>query len=133
MDGQTRYYWTIGFEPAGRYWSTQCCLIGGPPADVDLEGLLRAWFQRRGGPAARWRLQVAPLGDESAIVAEVVVTFTEAAQRPVKRLGSKAGPVAPTFWTTTERLPPSETQLRAWAERTRPAESLTPSPTGEST
>jgi hypothetical protein len=115
--GQPRYCWTISFQPNGESWAPQCCLIGGSPAGVDLEALLRSWFQERGGPAAPWRLQVSPLADESTVVAKVVVTFTETVQREVKRLGPKGGPIAPTFWTTTELLPPSEQQLRAWAGR----------------
>jgi hypothetical protein len=117
VDGQLRYDWEISFEPAGEYWSPQSRLIGGSPAGVDLEAVLRAWFHKRGGPAARWRLQVCPLADESTVVAEVVLTFTEAAERPVKRLGPKRPPLAPTFWTTTELLPPSPAQRRAWAQR----------------
>ncbi|WP_372663491.1 hypothetical protein [Amycolatopsis kentuckyensis] len=117
VEGQPRYYWTISFQPNGDAWSPQGCLIGGPPAGVDLEDLLTTWFRERGGPAAPWRIQVTPLDDETAVLAEKIVTFTEAVTRPVKRLGRPQGPVAPTFWTTTILEPPSPAQLAAWAER----------------
>jgi hypothetical protein len=113
-----RYYWTISFKPNDDYWSPQATLIGGPPAGVDLEALLRDWYRQRGGPAAEWRLQVSPVADEAEIVANATVTFTEAVERQVKRLGPKPRPVAPTFPTSTRLLPPSPEQLQAW--KTRP-------------
>jgi hypothetical protein len=113
-----RYRWTISFEPAGKDWSPQDELIGGPPAGVDVAVLLKGWFQERGGPAARWRLRVTPLEDETTVLAEVVLHFAEAVKHTVKRLGPDRGPVAPTFWTSTRLLPPSPAQLRAW--KTRP-------------
>jgi len=115
--GEPRYSWTISFKPRGEYWAPQCCLIGGPPVDVDLKELLTSWFQQRGGPAAEWRLQVTPAGDKSTILAKVTLTFTEPVEHEPKRLGPKPAPIAPTFPMSTTLLPPSEQQLRAWAAR----------------
>jgi hypothetical protein len=117
VEGQPRYRWLISFEPAGKSWAPQEELIGGPPAGVDLALLLRDWFHKRGGPAARWRLRVTPLEDEATVLAEVVLHFTEAVQHKVKRLGPDRGPIAPTYWTSTRRFPPSPAQLRAWETR----------------
>ncbi len=117
VEGQPRYTWTISFKPNGEYWSTQSSLIGGPPADVDLEATLRSWFQERGGPAAEWRIRVIPLDDEATVLAQATVTFSEPVTREVRRLGSKPPIAAPTFYTSSKLLPPSPTQLAAWAKR----------------
>ncbi|MEU5259045.1 hypothetical protein [Amycolatopsis sp. NPDC021455] len=116
VDGQ-RYAWTISFKPAGRYWSPQSCLIGGSPTGVDLEALLHRWFLENGGPAARWRVQVSPLGDESTVLAGAVLTFTEPVERQVRRLGPKPGPITPTFWALSDLKPPLPEQIRAWEAR----------------
>jgi len=115
-DGE-RYRWTISFKPADKRWAPQEELIGGPPAGVDLAALLKAWFQERGGPVAWWRLRVTPLEDETTVLAEVELYFAEAVVHKVRRLGPDRGPVAPTYWTSTRRFPPSPAQIRAWETR----------------
>ncbi|WP_326960516.1 hypothetical protein [Amycolatopsis sp. NBC_01286] len=50
-------------------------LLGGPPNDVDLEQLLRHWFQRRGGPAASWRIEVAPADEQEPAIGSVELWF----------------------------------------------------------
>jgi hypothetical protein len=107
------------FEPTPENWSPQSELIGGAPGDTDLAALLTDWFQKRGGPAATWRLQVSLMdGDDGeVVVAAVEVEFTQAVERQVKRLGPPPAPIAPTFWTTVDLQPPSQTQLRARAKR----------------
>lgn len=117
VEGQPRYRWNISFEPVVNDWVPQGELIGGPPAGADLDAMLRDWFQNRGGPAARWRLRVTPLEDETTVLAEVELHFAEAVEHKVKRLGPDRGPIAPTYWTSTRRFPPSPAQIRAWETR----------------
>jgi hypothetical protein len=117
VEGQPRYRWAISYEPVANDWAPQEELIGGPPTGVDLEALLKHWFHERGGPAARWRLRVTPLEDETTVLAAVVLHFAEAVERKVKRLGPDRGPIAQTFYTSSRLLPPSPAQLRAWETR----------------
>lgn len=97
------YRWDIDFLCNGEYWSSQSGLLGGPPDGVDLEQLLRAWFAERGGPAATWRLQVAPAEDDApAIAASVELWFDERTQ-PVKSLRRNDGvPTAPPCWAPAD-------------------------------
>lgn len=91
------YRWTIEFWCNNEYWSSQSGLLGGPPDGVDLEQLLRTWFQQRGGPAARWRLQVAPGREEEPPIAEVELWFDEHTP-PVRGLRRDRGVHAPPCW-----------------------------------
>lgn len=74
-DSGPLFRWTITFEPIGESdeWLVQSVLLGGPPAGVDLERLLREWFARRGGRDARWRMRVTRHEDESVVLAEVTL------------------------------------------------------------
>lgn len=117
MEGQPWYRWVISFEPTPENWSEQSELIGGPPAGADLAAILTDWFRNRGGPAAWWRLQVSPMTAPETVTAQVKLRFAEPVQREVRRLGANRVVVAPTFYTTTELLPPTPTQLRARAKR----------------
>jgi len=117
VEGQPQYRWAISYEAVADDWPSQAELIGGPPAGVDLETLLKGWFRERGGPAAWWRLRVTPLDDETTVLAEVKLHFAEAVEHKVKRLGPDRGPVAPNFYTSSRLLLPSPAQLRAWEAR----------------
>jgi hypothetical protein len=112
--------WTIAFDSTYECWSQEDSAMGGTPAGADLDAMLRGWFQENGGPAARWRLRVSLEADESNIVAETILIFTETVERKVRRLGPDRGPVARTFDQTTILLPPSPEQLAAWATRGDP-------------
>jgi hypothetical protein len=109
--------WTIAFDHTFECWVQEDSAVGGSPAGADLEAMLRGWFEEHGGQAARWRLRVSLEADESTIVAETVLIFTETVERKVRRLGPDRGPVARTFDQTTILLPPSPAQLAAWAKR----------------
>lgn len=117
VEGQPHHVWTIDFDPTYECWSQEDSAVGGSPAGADLEAMLRGWFEEHGGPAARWRLRVSLKADESTIVAETILIFTRAVKRKVRRLGPDRGPVAETFDSSTILLPPSPTQLAAWAKR----------------
>ena len=112
-EGQPPHVWTIAFDPTFECWAQEDSAVGGSPAGADLEAILRGWFEEHGGQAARWRLRVSLEDDESTIVAETILIFTETVERKVRRLGPDRGPVARTFDQTTILLPPSPEQLAA--------------------
>lgn len=110
-EGRAEFYWRIDFLCRGEEWSPQSVLLGGPPDGVDLAGLLRAWFERRGGPDACWRLQVTERADETAVVAEVELHLSGWVQPQPIRLDKPRHP-GPSFQRSSRLLPPLDPHPR---------------------
>ncbi|HEY3481141.1 MAG TPA: hypothetical protein VGL02_19795 [Streptomyces sp.] len=99
------YRWSIEFFCNGEYWSPQCLLLGGPPDSVDLDRLLRDWFAERGGPAATWRLQVAPAAEHAPPIAGVERWFEQRTRTGKSLRRDHSRPPAPPCWAQEDPAP----------------------------